>query len=297
MAVYRLSDLAAGYAADWSRMTITKTATISAAARKIVSNRRRYETVGAALGIPWAVVGLLHMREADCDFGCHLHNGDSLKHRTIHVPAGRLTTHEPPFSWEESAIDALRLDGLDKMGPWTLAAIAFAAEKFNGFGPRNRGRKSGYLWAGSSIYDGGKYVADNRWDGDVWDTQPGVMAVLRTICDMLPGEQIIPGVSLTPRSPTVADAANAHPIVKAAAKVATAAAPAVPTAEAASSGSVSVVSMVAAGILIAALVGLVVWLVRRRNRLSAVVATPIEARPQFETRAAAEAAPTEGTTA
>lgn len=289
--IHHLADLSAGYAADWARMDVAtaRKGAVDAAARTIIAGRRRYETVGRALGIPWAIIGLLHMREASNDFACHLHNGDSLKRRTVHVPAGRLPTHEPPFGWEESAIDALRLDGLDKMGPWTLEAFAFAAERFNGFGPRNRGKRSGYLWAGSNVYDGGKYVEDNVWSASTWDEQLGVMPVLAAIEAAPPAEVIIPGTALPATAPTVADTLAAHPIAKAATKAVTTAAPVAPLAEATSTGSISIVSIVSITVAVAVLAGLGVWLWRRQRRLATVLATPIDERPQFENRAAPSA--------
>jgi lysozyme family protein len=39
--------------------------------------------------LPWYVVAAIHCMESSCRFDCHLHNGDSLKHRTIHEPKGR----------------------------------------------------------------------------------------------------------------------------------------------------------------------------------------------------------------
>src|SRR4029450_3335179 len=60
--------------------------------RRISTNRKRYEKVGKAVGVPWYVVGIIHSLEASGDFTRHLHNGDPLKARTVHVPAGRPKT-------------------------------------------------------------------------------------------------------------------------------------------------------------------------------------------------------------
>lgn len=180
-----LAALAPVYAADWARMQVLpkRLAVVDAAARDIAGFRHRYEPVAGATRVPWFVIGLFHMRESSLDFDTHLHNGDPLTARTKHVPAGR-PAGWPPFSWEASAIDALQYDGLDEVGAWPLEVIAYKSEGYNGFGALYRGRKSGYLWAGSNIYDGGKFVEDRKWDPNFRDPQLGVMTVLRRMIEL-----------------------------------------------------------------------------------------------------------------
>ena len=84
------------------------------------------------------------------------------KYKTRLVPKGR-----GPFStWEEAAIDALKI----KRYPpeWDIAHIAYAFEKFNGFGYRSKGIPSPYLWGGSNIQRPGKYVRDGVYDASCW---------------------------------------------------------------------------------------------------------------------------------
>ena len=57
-------------------------AAVDQAAHRIAANRRRYQRVGKALGVPWYVVGIVHSLEAGCDFTRHLNNGDPLTART-----------------------------------------------------------------------------------------------------------------------------------------------------------------------------------------------------------------------
>ena len=186
MSAPSFADLAPEYAAQWARMTIlpARSGEVERAARDVASGRDRYAVVETATRVPWFVVGLLHLREASLDFRSHLHNGDPLTRRTTHVPAGRPVDGAPPYTWSESAIDAMRYDGLDRVGLWPLEAIAYRAEAYNGFGPRNHGSVSGYLWAGSTLYGGGKYVADGVWAPGVWDKQLGVMTVLRRMVEL-----------------------------------------------------------------------------------------------------------------
>ncbi|MEZ5582016.1 MAG: peptidoglycan-binding protein [Candidatus Competibacteraceae bacterium] len=125
-----------------------KTDEIEALTDAIVADRKRYQQVAAALGIPWFVVGALHTLETDRDFSCHLHNGDPLTERTRHLPDGRPQTGEPPFSWEESAIDALQLHHLDQCQDWSIAGTLFCLEDYNSWNYRLHHPEvpSPYLW-------------------------------------------------------------------------------------------------------------------------------------------------------
>ena len=89
-------------------------AAVNSTAASIAANKPRYQTVGEPLGVAWYVVGLIHAMEASLNFATHLHNGDPLTDRTTHVPPGRPQTGRPPFTWEESATDALTMQGLPK---------------------------------------------------------------------------------------------------------------------------------------------------------------------------------------
>lgn len=263
-------DCRAGYAADWKRMTIDvgRTAEVDKAARRILAVKVRYLTVMAATGVPWFVIGLLHLREADLSFATHLHNGDSLKGRTVHVPAGRPHQPDPPYAWEESAIDALRLDGLTKVDAWTLDRIAYQAEAYNGFGPRKRGRASGYLWAGSNVYTGGKFVADGIWDPDHRDRQLGVMPVLRRLAELDPevAAALADGSAPARRPITVDDAKASMPAVQA---VKRATLTATPVAGAAAGAHSWVAIVVVVGVLMSVAVTMTVLIRRRHARLVA----------------------------
>ncbi len=88
---------------------VSKFETIDSSVDKILAHRSQYESVADTLGIPWYFIAAIHNMESSQNFSKHLHNGDPLSARTKHVPAGRPKTGMPPFSWEESAIDALKL--------------------------------------------------------------------------------------------------------------------------------------------------------------------------------------------
>jgi lysozyme family protein len=173
----------AGYLALWNSIKVANKAGADKFAKKIIANEPRYRKIQDATGVPWYFVGLLHMRESSCDFRGVLHNGEHIigtKKVTSLVPAGR-----GPFrSWEEAAIDALKLKGLHKIKDWPVERIAYEAERYNGLGYTKRGVNSPYLWAGSNHQQPGKYVADHQWSPTAMDTQMGVMTVLRRIQDM-----------------------------------------------------------------------------------------------------------------
>ena len=151
--------------------------------RPFVRNRVIYGEVGAELGIPWWFVGIVHGLESSFDFGCHLHNGDPLTGRTVRVPRGRPEAGEPPFTWRESAVDALRLQGLDGLDDWSVGAALDRLERYNGLGYRRSGRPSPYLWSYSGHYDKGKYVADGRFDPEAESKQCGGATLLRRLED------------------------------------------------------------------------------------------------------------------
>lgn len=157
---------------------------IDTIARTIVKNKAKYKEVEEATGVPWAFIGALHYRESSNNFRTHLHNGDPLSGRTYHVPAGRPREGEPPFTWEESAIDALEYDGLDNNSDWTLENIAARAEKFNGMGYKKMGKPSPYLWSGTNNYVRGKYVEDGVYNPNTVDQQAGVIPIYLRAMDL-----------------------------------------------------------------------------------------------------------------
>ncbi len=271
--------LAAGYRADFERLSIRPEwrGRVDVAARRILSLRRRYETVAATTKVPWFVIALFHMRESDFDFSTHLHNGDSLKRRTVQVPAGRPKQPDPPYGWEESAIDALRWDRLDLVADWSVAGIAYAAETYNGFGPRKRGRKSGYLWAGSNVYDGGKFIADRKWNAAHWDTQLGVMTVLSHLMAIDEGIRtaVAAGVPSRRRPVSIGDALAAD---KGATATVVAVGSVAPAAPAATGASGETVWLIAGGTVLVVVLALGFVLRRRRQRIAAAAAAPIERR-------------------
>lgn len=159
--------------------------TVKDLVRKITTNQLRYTALGTALGIPWYFIGVVHNMESSLNFSKHLHNGDPLTARTIHVPAGRPVTGNPPFTWEESARDALKMKGFGASTDWSLAGILFQLEKYNGWGYRRFHPHvlSPYLWSFSNHYISGKYVADGTWSESAVSKQCGAAVLLRRMSE------------------------------------------------------------------------------------------------------------------
>lgn len=176
------------YEALWASASVRpeNASEVKATARRIISNRPRYDGVSRETGVPWYVIGLIHAMECGFSFEKHLHNGDPLRRRTVQVPKGRPTTHDGPFTWEESAIDALRYDKLDKVRDWSIPRIAFCLETFNGFGYVAKGVHSPYLWSFTTAYERGKFIADGKWSSVAVSKQCGAMAVLKALIELEP---------------------------------------------------------------------------------------------------------------
>lgn len=155
--------------------------------RKIVANRTSYDKVETTLGVPWFVVAVIHNMEASLNFTKHLHNGDPLTARTVQVPAGRPKAGNPPFTWEESAADALTLKGLSADTDWSLAGTLYRLEGYNGWGYRlfHPDVLSPYLWSYSNQYKCGKYVADGTWSDTAVSKQCGAAVILRRMAEKL----------------------------------------------------------------------------------------------------------------
>lgn len=160
-----------------------KYAEIDKLTAKMVANQSRYEAVGDPLNIPWFVIAIIHCMEGSLRFDTHLHNGDPLTKRTIQVPAGRPKTGTPPFTWEESANDALVYDKLNTWGNWSLSGILYRLELYNGLGYYRQGINSPYLWSYSNQYTKGKYVQDGRYDPNAISKQCGAAVLLRRLLE------------------------------------------------------------------------------------------------------------------
>lgn len=153
---------------------------LEALALKALSYKQAYyDPVQAAIGIPWYVVAAIDMREESFSHSGYLGNGDPLSKVTTHVPKGR----GPFASWYAGAIDALKLQGFDKIGHWDIVTALIQLEIYNGVGYKAKGLPSPYVWGMTNIQVAGKYVADGAWSSTTWDQQPGCAALIMTLRD------------------------------------------------------------------------------------------------------------------
>jgi lysozyme family protein len=151
--------------------------------QRILQFQNRYTRVAAQSTVPWYVIAVIHNMECGLSFAKHLHNGDSLERRTVNVPVGRPKTGQPPFTFEVSALDALKYDGFTAWSDWSIGGICYKLEGYNGWGYRPHKINSPYLWSYSNLYASGKYIADNQWSDRAVSRQCGAAVILRRISE------------------------------------------------------------------------------------------------------------------
>lgn len=162
---------------------------IDLAAQHIEQFKTKYAVVGLAVckeaPIPWYFIGLIHFMEAGQNFNRHLHNGDPLSNRTIHVPVGRPKKGSPPFRWEDSAIDALTMMGYDKPKIWDYDDVLARLEDYNGHGYQSRNIYTPYLWSRTNHYIKGKFIQDGKFDPEAVSYQIGAAPILKLLINGL----------------------------------------------------------------------------------------------------------------
>ena len=212
----KYDDIKDEYVALWeaARIRDDKRDAVRAEANRVIANREIYEQIEADTRVPWWFTGLIHGMECSFSLNKHLHNGDSLKGRTWQVPAGRPKTGSPPFTFEQSACDALECDGFAGKTDWPLPMVLYRLERYNGFGYRKKfGTASPYLWSYTNHFTSGKYVKDGVYDPDATSKQCGAAAMLRDLMER--GVVVFEATpeELKPAEPKPADVVGAAPAV------------------------------------------------------------------------------------
>lgn len=177
--------LRAEYFALLGGMKITRNADIEATAKRLMENvnEGHYKSVSDKTGIPQIWIAASFEREASSNFARSPAQGDRWDHVSVNVPRGR----GPFMSWEEAALDAYHLNGLDKVGAdnWSWPLACYYGELFNGFGYRDyRGIRSPYLWGGTNLQQPGKYTSDGKYDSSVMDKQLGIVPIMMRLAQM-----------------------------------------------------------------------------------------------------------------
>jgi lysozyme family protein len=149
--------------------------------KRLKHGQPNYQLVEREVGVPWVFVGVIHGMECGFNFAGHLHNGDRLTARTVNVPKGRPKDSEPPFTWLQSALDAMRLKKLASVTDWSVPHMLYLLEGYNGFGYRRRAMPSPYLWSFSNVYEKGKFVVDGKFDPNAVSKQCGAALMLKAI--------------------------------------------------------------------------------------------------------------------
>jgi lysozyme family protein len=131
------------------------------------------------------LLGVVHFKEASCDFRGVLHNGEKIVgtgKKTSIVPKGR----GPFATWEDAAVDAIGIESsrwkVLLAGGDSIGDILYALERYNGTGyitGAGKAENSPYLWACSNINDDkGKYVSDGKFDANAGTNSTVGAAVL-----------------------------------------------------------------------------------------------------------------------
>ena len=178
-----VGQLTAEYQRLWDSAIIldSKRPLVETIRRAIRKNQGSYEHVASKIGCPWELVSCIHNMESSLRFDRHLHNGDPLTARTVHVPKGRPKSGTPPFTWEESAVDSLvNTSWWDQWDDWTVPGSLYMLERYNGWGHRRYHPSvlTPYLWSWTNHYTQGKYAADGKWDPNLISQQCGCVPIL-----------------------------------------------------------------------------------------------------------------------
>jgi lysozyme family protein len=157
---------------------------ITRCVQAIANGKPQYDAIATHTGIPWYFIGIVHKMECDCNFSKHLHNGDPLTARTLQVPKGRPKTGNAPFTFFDSAVDALTLEGFTQWNDWSISGMLYCFERYNGFGYRSKGIHSPYLWSFSNHYTKGKFVKDGVFNSNAVSEQIGTAVLLRRMSEL-----------------------------------------------------------------------------------------------------------------
>ena len=155
----------------------TKDSLIKDRISAILRKKNLYTIVCAQTNVPWDCVACIHSLETDLSLEKHLHNGDPLERRTVNIPKGRPINGKPPFTWVESACDAIGY--FPKTVPWDMPTKLYFLESYNGLGYRKKKINSPYLWSMTDQYTKGKFIQDGNYDPEAISKQIGAVPLLK----------------------------------------------------------------------------------------------------------------------
>lgn len=147
--------------------------------RVAIANQAMYQNVGNERKIPWPIIASIHFRESGQNFTKHIHNGDPLTAKTVHVPKGRPIWGNPPFTWVESACDAF--SEVWRPSSWDIGDCLEFIERYNGIGYQKHGVNTPYLWDMTDKYTSGLFIADGSFNPLAKESRPGAVSILKTL--------------------------------------------------------------------------------------------------------------------
>lgn len=151
--------------------------------KRILLNKSRYESIAHKFpnpGLKWWLIAIIHHMECSLNFNCYLGNGQPWNQRTTIVPKGRGAFK----SFEEGAIDAIKLQGLDNVEDWSIGNVLYILEGYNGYGyAKYHNINSPYLWSGTNQYTSGKYIFDGTYNTNAVSNQIGCAVLLKKLLD------------------------------------------------------------------------------------------------------------------
>jgi lysozyme family protein len=176
----RYSEIWPRYAKYIDSMVInaSRVPDFEAEAKVAIANKPTYQAIEKATGVPWAMLAVIHRRDAN--FGTYFGNGQSLSRPTTEVPAGR-GPFTGPNAFYDGALDAIKIEGWGSVIDWRLEKQLYYCLLFNGVGSEAWGHPSSYVWGDTNIQLPGKWIRDGVWSSTVMDTQPGCAPLLQTI--------------------------------------------------------------------------------------------------------------------
>jgi len=145
------------------------------------------------INIPPQTVAALHYREGSGDLTKSIANGNAITSyvRKDGLVSGGNSSNSftPSNSWVDHSTEVLSYELHDKYSnpeslDWSKPETSYDfAERFNGLGYRNKGVASPYIWSGTNIYTGGKFVSDGVYSSTAFDKQIGLAAMLKVASD------------------------------------------------------------------------------------------------------------------
>lgn len=191
------AELITDNAARWAKMSILPNRLLEVervSAALVAPNAKAiYQQVQVQVpAVPWWFVAIVHEREASQNFKCSIAQGDPWNKRSVHVPRGI----GPFTNFVAAAVFTLTRCAPypSKWTDWSPGGVLTLFESYNGTGYENyHNEPSPYDYGATTIETEGKYVADGKYDPDVWDTQIGCAAMLKQM--MVIDPSIVLGVA------------------------------------------------------------------------------------------------------